>query len=86
MLFLKQIHLAHLGFAFLTVLFTVRRLVLLRHCAIFYQNVVESIIQLVQSLPLDKEPALQLLRKHPQPQICIYNPLLLKTECSNETP
>lgn len=80
MLFLKQIHLAHLGFAFLTILFTVRCLVLLRHSAVFYQNVVECIIQLVQSLPLDEEPALQLLRKHPQPQICIYNPLFAITK------
>lgn len=80
MLFLKQIHLPHLGFAFLSILFTVCRLVLLRHSSIFYQNVVESIIQLVQSLPLDEEPALQLLRKHPQPQICIYNPLFAITK------
>lgn len=69
MLFLKQIHLAHLGFAFLTVLFTVSRLVLLGNSAIFYQDIVESIIQLVQSLPLDEEPALQLLKKQPPPEI-----------------
>lgn len=58
MLLLRQIHLAYLGFALLTVLFTVRRLVLLRHSAVLYQDVAESIVQLVQSLPLDEEPAL----------------------------
>lgn len=58
MLPLRQTHWTYLGFALLTVLFTVRRLVLLRHSAVLYQDVAESIVQLVQSLPLDQEPAL----------------------------
>lgn len=58
----KQLHLAHLGFAFLTVLFTVRCLVLLGHGAVLDGGVVERVIQFVQPLPLDEELALQLLR------------------------
>lgn len=46
----------------MTVLFTVGRLVLLGHGAVLEGHVVERVLQLVQSLPLDEEPALQLLQ------------------------
>lgn len=46
----------------MTVLFTVRCLVLLGHGAVVDGGVVERVIQFVQSLPLDEEPTLQLLR------------------------
>lgn len=52
-------------------LFAVRRLVLLGHGAVLYGDAVERILQFVQSLPLDEDPALQLLKG--QPQICIFN-------------
>lgn len=45
----------------MTVLFAVRRLVLFGHGAVLDGGVVERVIQFVQPLPLDEEPALQLL-------------------------